>query len=87
MFLKYNNLRMFLFPGKTATLHCIGTSQPVCKFNQTGFCKYGENGTKMHVNKLCSTLNCNKHISKNRHPKQCKYFLLSERCRFNNDKK
>ena len=63
----------------------IGTSQPVCKFNQTGFCKFGENCTNMHVNKLCNTLNCNKHICNNRHPKQCKYFLVSGKCRFNND--
>ena len=61
----------------------IGTSQPVCKFNQTGFCKFGENCKNMHVNKLCNTLNCNKHICKNRHPRQCKYFRITEKCRFN----
>ena len=28
---------------------------PICKFNQTGFCKFRENLNRKHNNKLCET--------------------------------
>ena len=55
--------------------------QSVCKFNQTGFCKFGQTCCKMHVNKLCSTPNCDKHMCINRHPNLCRYFSQNGHCK------
>ena len=55
--------------------------QSVCKFNQTGFCKFGQTCCKMHVNEMCNTPNCDKHMCFNRHPKMCKYFSQNGHCK------
>ena len=59
--------------------------QSICKFNKNGFCKFGEKCTKMHVNTLCNTINCNKNACRDRHPKSCKYFSQNGYCRFGKD--
>ena len=57
----------------------------ICKHNQTGFCKYRQQCTKEHVNKICKEKfkcqdkTCNKH-----HPKKCKNFDVYGKCKFTN---
>ena len=56
--------------------------QPVCKFNQIGFCKFGSSCHKMHVNTLCPNQNCSKKKCSDRHPRICKYCSLNGSCKF-----
>ena len=35
----------------------------------------------MHLNKLCSTPNCDKHMCINRHPNLCRYFSQNGHCK------
>ena len=57
--------------------------QPVCKFNQIGFCKFGSSCHKMYVNTLCPNQNCSKKKCSDRHPRTCKYFSLNgSKCAF-----
>ena len=58
------------------------SSQPICKFNQRGFCKFGQKCRKMHIDTICKNVNCSLNICLNRHPKPCKYYLLNGSCRF-----
>ena len=59
--------------------------QPVCKFYQTGFCKFGQKSNKMHNDASCSKINCTSVLCISRHPKLCKYFFLSGTCKFGKD--
>ena len=54
----------------------------ICKFNQTGFCKFREGCNKTHNNKLCEKTNdCTEESCKQRHPKDCKNFSKDGFCR------
>ena len=57
----------------------------VCKFNQKGFCKFGDICRKHHVKEICSSSNCNTASCKLRHPRNCKFFTLFGSCKFNED--
>ena len=61
--------------------------QPICKFNQTGFCMFGDKCRKMHVNTICQNPknDCRKNGCLNRHPKACKNFKVTGKCRFGRD--
>ena len=63
----------------------VDSNQPVCRFNQTGVCKFRDNCGKMHVNTLCSNIKYNKTGCNNRHPKQCRNFFVNGKCIFNNE--
>ena len=54
----------------------------VCRFNQRGFCKYGESCQKKHVNEICQIENCYSNVCEKRHPLVCKWFSLKTGCRF-----
>ena len=54
----------------------------VCKYNQFGFCKFGDLCRKPHVNELCKNLHCEKKLCLKRHPKECKYFATNNTCKF-----
>ena len=61
-------------------------SHAVCKYNQTGFCKYKDICKKVHENKICENLNnCVRKDCIRRHPKTCKQFSKEEGCNFKND--
>ena len=47
------------------------------KFNQNGYCKFGQTCTKIHIDTLCMDISCDKNICSLRHPRACKYFLQS----------
>ena len=55
--------------------------QSVCKFNQNGFCKFGQSCKIMHINIICSNSNCKKHMRNFRHPRACRYFAQKGHCK------
>ena len=58
---------------------------PVCKHNQSGYCKHGTLCHKRHENEICPKNNiCNDMSCEMRHPKRCKYFEINNRCKFEN---
>ena len=59
--------------------------QPVCIFNQTEFCKFGQKCNKMQNDEICNQINCKRALCTSRHPKRCKYFSLSGICKFGQD--
>ena len=50
-----------------------------CFFNDSGFCKFGDECRKQHYKNVCSSQFCDKTCN-SRHPKLCKF---NERCKFN----
>ena len=57
----------------------------ICRHNQTGFCKYGMQCMKVHVNEICKTnADCKDVKCTKRHPKKCKGFESSGKCKFLN---
>ena len=54
----------------------------VCKYNQTGFCKFREQCKKPHVNQVCENADCRKENCTRRHPKVCKHFNTKGKCRY-----
>ena len=56
----------------------------ICKFNQTGFCKYRDKCRHKHNDKACENkTTCNKENCKLRHPKLCRTFRSTGKCRHN----
>ena len=55
----------------------------VCKYFQSGFCKFQEYCRKQHVKELCETDKCTSKVCIKRHPKVCKYFKTHNACKFN----
>ena len=49
-----------------------------CLFNDTGFCKFGEQCRKLHHKNICLILNCDRNCN-SRHPKPCKF---KAKCKF-----
>ena len=52
----------------------------VCKYNQTGYCKYGGQCQKIHNNTLCPNKICRNKYCIKRHPKTCRYFAINLIC-------
>ena len=50
-----------------------------CKFNDSGYCKFGSHCRKRHFVKICPNLNCETSDCQARHPKPCKY---EKNCKF-----
>ena len=57
----------------------------VCKFNQKGFCKHGEKCFKKHENEKCPSKECTDKKCILRHPKLCKFYAQTGKCKFNED--
>ena len=53
-----------------------------CKYIQFGFCKYGQNCRKQHVDEICDSEGCEIERCFRRHPKQCKFYLFYRNCKF-----
>ena len=56
----------------------IAEESTVCKFNQTGYCRYGGLCLKTQNNTLCSEKVCRKINCRERHPKTCRYFAQNK---------
>ena len=54
----------------------------ICKYNQTGFCKFRANCKKVHNNEVCNDeSDCRSETCTKRHPKVCKNFKHQGYCR------
>ena len=49
-----------------------------CKFNNIGYCKFGDECRRRHFTLICQVLNCNQDCW-SRHPRFCR---MEENCRF-----
>ena len=57
-------------------------SDPVCKFNQFGYCKFRNNCFRKHVNTICENVRCFGSDCQQRHPRKCRYFSKYNYCKF-----
>ena len=60
----------------------MATSETICKFNQSGYCKYESHCRKHHVTEICPNIQCTKTSCLYRHPRVCRYFSNSGKCKF-----
>ena len=56
-----------------------------CNFHQFGHCKFGAHCHKKHTKETCTNFPCTLLNCTLRHPKLCRYFLLSGQCKFKED--
>ena len=57
-------------------------TETICKFNQSGFCKYQSHCRKQHFMEICTNTQCSMVTCLYRHPRPCRYFNNSGRCKF-----
>ena len=57
----------------------------ICKYFQTGFCKFGDHCQRHHVKETCDSITCVQSLCKQRHPKSCKFFTTQQKCKFNDN--
>ena len=55
--------------------------QPVCKYHQTGYCKYRSQCPKYHSTNICKEMICKDISCRERHPRTCKYFSRNNTCK------
>ena len=60
----------------------MATSDTVCKFNQSGFCKFQSHCRKQHFMEICTNTKCSMVTCIYRHPRMCRYFNNFGRCKF-----
>ena len=60
----------------------MATTESVCKFHQSGYCKFTTHCKKLHSNSICSNKQCDDKSCILRHPRICKYFFNFGRCKF-----
>ena len=56
-------------------------NQQLCKFQNTGFCKFRDQCHFRHVQNVCASKTCARGSCDARHPKNCKHFLKNK-CKF-----
>ena len=56
--------------------------QSVCKFHQSGHCKFGVNCRHMHSDTTCTNSSCDRKSCLSRHPWPCKYYISYGYCKF-----
>ena len=54
-----------------------------CPYNNRGYCKFGDECTNKHVDKVCNDRDCIEEVCDKRHPNPCKFGL---RCKHNRKK-
>ena len=57
----------------------------ICKYYQTGYCKFQSSCKNQHVDTVCVNINCNDSSCQLRHPQVCKFSLRYGRCKFGNN--
>ena len=60
----------------------MATIETICKFNQTGFCKFVSHCRNQHIMDICPNKKCSIKTCVFMHPKICKYFFNFEMCKF-----
>ena len=68
-------------PNKRTMAQNIAEEPPVCKFNQTEYCRYGGTCPQTHNNVLCSEIVYRNIDCRERHPKTCRYYAQNKFCR------
>ena len=57
-------------------------NEVICKYNQSGFCKFRENCLRIHNNEVCNNISdCKSENCTKRHPKVCNNFKKHGYCR------
>ena len=59
----------------------VETGLSVCKFFQTGYCKFKMTCKKKHVTIVCDDKMCNQKGCEKRHPRRCKYLIKYGNCK------
>ena len=59
----------------------MDTPESICKFNQSGFCKFQSHCRKQHIMEICSNTQCSMVTCIYRHPRVCRYFSNFGRCK------
>ena len=54
----------------------------VCKYFQSGYCKFGNNCRSIHNTEICQSGHCDRNFCERRHPKSCHYFQRNGYCKF-----
>ena len=54
----------------------------VCLFNKFGHCKYQATCRKRHINTICEKEDCEVENCCERHPRECNYYKVYNRCKF-----
>ena len=57
-------------------------SETVCRHNKFGYCKFGAKCFRKHENRICENVGCPILDCSLRHPKNCRYFLEFQYCKF-----
>ena len=57
-------------------------TQPLCRKNKYGYCRYGETCRYRHINVICVAKSCNVFKCEKRHPKICNFFTDFGQCKF-----
>jgi len=60
----------------------MASAQTVCKYNQTGYCKFKSACKNLHINTICSDEGCNAESCSLRHPRKCINFSNYGYCKF-----
>ena len=60
----------------------VKTFENLCKFQNSGFCKFETKCNFKHVFDNCDEKGCDKTGCIKRHPKRCRYFFLKRFCKF-----
>ena len=60
----------------------MATCETICKFNQSGFCKFQSHCRKQHVMEVCTNTQCSMVTCLYRHPRVCRYFNNFGRSKF-----
>ena len=63
----------------------MATIETICKFNQTGFCKFLSHCRNQHVMDIYPTNQCKDMHCVLRHPRTCKFFSNFGRCKFDEE--
>ena len=60
----------------------MATPEIICKFNQSGFCKFQSHCRKEHSMEICTYMQCSMVTCIYRHPWVCRHFINCGRCKF-----
>ena len=62
-----------------------GSTTTVCRYFQTGFCKFKSECRNVHINDICMKIECSDKSCIKRHQRKCKYFFTYGYCKFANN--
>ena len=57
----------------------------ICKHNQKGFCKFGQQCRNRHEKEICGKSDCDQVDCEKRHPQPCRFFMIYEFCKFGDE--